>query len=234
MNLLNVNSTHLKLLAPLQKWRVLDLASLKSELNYKHSRQNFERVIKRLDKSDIIKSYTDPWSRKKFIYLTSFGADLIDGDCYDPSKDRGIYFHDGKIGELTRELIKKSSLTSFNFPTGSHFKRSPIDVIFEGEINSTRFKLGFILKFVTKNIDNVATKTRDHFLTNSFDYLLYYFCNKSSAQGYQKLLKQQLSSELFKRVMIFYNPTILSASFDLNLSRGYFKDREVMLSEVLT
>lgn len=233
MNLQNVNSTHLKLLTPLLKWRVLDLGNLKHELNYQHSRQNFEKTIRRLDKSDIIKSFIDPWSRKKFIYLTKFGATLVGGSFYDPQKDRETYFHDSKVGEITRELIKKKCLTRFNFESANNWKHIPIDVLFDGESNNINFKMGLILKFITKVTHTICSETRNLFLTSGLDYLLYFFCNESSALGYKNLLERELDSELFKRVMFFYNPTLLSSCFDLNLTKGFFKGRDLMLSEVM-
>ena len=74
---INISSAHLNYLIPLLKWRVMDLESLRTECFHAPKYKNFYRIIRALERDKILEGYRDPFNRKKYVYLSSFGEDQI-------------------------------------------------------------------------------------------------------------------------------------------------------------
>ena len=69
----HINSIYMNYLTPLQKWRIMDLESLRRECDTEPNYHHFARIIRKMEKEKIIESFKHRFNGKKYIYLSSFG-----------------------------------------------------------------------------------------------------------------------------------------------------------------
>lgn len=234
-----VNSIHMKVLDPLLKWRILDLERMRGVSQYEYSKKNFQKVVCKLEKSNLIKSIIDPWSRRKFVYLTKFGAGIIDGTFYYPEMNKETIFHDAKVSETVNSLMTKNCFNSFLLEheinetreIGKSVGEIP-DALLNGENRGLKFKLALELELTRKSKMRIIAKVKRYIATGYYDYIMYLFCSEAIFKGYKKVLEEEFGLEVFKRVMLFNNDTVLSTKFQINKSRGWFNGSEVSLEDI--
>jgi hypothetical protein len=76
---IRVGPGHLPYLHPLVKWRVMDLRGLQDAAALGHGRKNFYRIINHLETQGMVKTWRDPFNKKKYAYLTPAGQALVLG-----------------------------------------------------------------------------------------------------------------------------------------------------------
>ncbi len=103
----------LNYLEPLKKWRILDLKSLMRESRYEATYKGFCKMLLRLEQKNIIGSFREPFSGRKYLYLTKEGNHSLGGNANPPSISRTTLVHDAKVVELVLELMKLESIYGF-------------------------------------------------------------------------------------------------------------------------
>ena len=230
--LLNINALHLNFLRPLESWRILDLKNLREECDYVYCARSFERVIAKLQKCNVLNSFKDPLSNKKFVYLTSLGEKLVGTKNGELNEE--TMFHDSRVSQVVRELLKRECFTEFKLEhqIGSRSMAFVPDAKLTGFKKGTTFKVAFELELTRKTKERVKSKV-GHYLGNSYyDYIMYMFCNKGVMKSYKKTIEDEFGIDAFKRVILFTNESIMTRKIKLNESFGYFKNREVCIEEL--
>lgn len=238
-NLLRVNSIHLELLEPLLKWRILDLKSIREKISYPLGKRNFEKIVSRLEKESVLESVTDPWSRKKFIYLTKFGAGLVDGSFYYPVMNKETIFHDAKVAEVVQKLMRNKCFSKFlleheineSREIGRSVGEIP-DALIQGRRRDVNFRLAFELELSRKSKSRIIAKVKRYLSTGYYDYILYLFCSDAIYRGYRKVLEEEFGADVFKRVMLLNNSTLLSTKFNIENSKGWFNGQEIFFNDL--
>jgi len=78
---MQVNSKMLEILRPLSKWRFLGLKELQELASFPVSYWHIQRVVARFEKAKILKSFRDPWTSKKLVYLENLGKGFFGFEC---------------------------------------------------------------------------------------------------------------------------------------------------------
>jgi hypothetical protein len=231
-SLLNINSLHLNFLRPLETWRILDLKNLREECDYSYNSRSFERVIVKLQKCNVVKSFKDPLSNRKFVYLSSLGEKLVGTKNGELNEE--TMFHDSRVSQIVRELLKRDCFIDFKLEhlIGAKSQAYIPDAKLTGIKKRIKFKVAFELELTRKTKERVRSKI-GHYLRNSdYDYIIYMFCNKGVMNSYKKTIKDEFGEKAFDRVLLFTNESIMTRNMKLNESYGYFKNREVCIEEL--
>ena len=234
-NSLNVNSIHLQFLEPLTKWRILDLKGLRDEIDYPSHRSVFEKTIRRLEKANVLKSFKDPWSNRKFVYLSQMGEKLVNDSGSPLSICEETIVHDAKVSQVTRIMMERrffKEVTIEHQLSGKKNKGQQPDALILGSKDGTDFTMAFELELSKKSKDRIKTKIRGYLESGYYNYVFYMFCSSSIMKNYKGFIEEEFGKEAFRKLMFFWNPTILSRKLDLNKGNGYFKSKEVRFDEI--
>jgi hypothetical protein len=224
---------HLSFLKPLEKWRILDLKSLREECEYCYHARSFERLIGRLEKFKVVKSFRDPLSKRKFIYLSNLGERLM-GISSKGEVNEGTTFHDSRVSKMVRELLDRECFlaSELEHQIGNRSQAFIPDAKLTGVKSGVKFNLAFELELTRKSKERIKSKV-GHYLGNDyFDYILYMFCSDGVMQSYHRNIKEEFGVDAFNRVILMTNKSIMSQKMMLSESFGYFKNREVCIDEL--
>jgi hypothetical protein len=234
LELININSIHLNFLSPLTKWKILDLKSLREESEYPSHPSNFEKLIRRLEKSKVLKSFKDPWSNRKFVYLSHHGLGLV-GSEQKASLSSDSATHDAKVTQITRLLLEKAPFKDSQIaPFINMGEQGPEpDAILNGHQKNKLFRMAFELEINKKSQERIKSKISYYLKSGYYDYIFYMFCHKNIYQNYKNFIVDTFGKDrAYNKIMLFYNPTIFSRKIDLAQSQGICGHKEVSLDEL--
>jgi hypothetical protein len=95
--LIGLNPAYLDYLRPLLKWRILDQRTLWEESKIPKTYGGFNKLIKKWELYKIIDSNIIPWTRKKYISLSSTGEKIFGVGERTLSINRENVFHDAQL-----------------------------------------------------------------------------------------------------------------------------------------
>jgi len=91
---------------PLLKWRILDVQTLWAENGvYKGNYANFHKALQRMEKWRVIVSTKNPWTRKKYIFLSDVGAKMVGKDQAAFLLNKDTWGHDARVRRLSGTFI---------------------------------------------------------------------------------------------------------------------------------
>ena len=102
-----INSIYMNYLTPLQKWRIMDLESLRRECDAEPNYHHFARIIRKMEKEKIIESFKHRFNGKKYIYFSSFGERLIASTKNPTAISKDFVIHDMKVTEIANCFLKR-------------------------------------------------------------------------------------------------------------------------------
>jgi hypothetical protein len=237
--MMNLNSLHLNYLTPLLKWRVLDLESLRKECVRAPKYHNFYRIIRDLEKKKVLEGYRDPYSRKKFVYLSSVGEGQLSLKDNPTALSKDTLIHDIKVSEISRELLDRGWIDEVELEHQIHDKRNfkinykiiP-DAIWYFERKGFKYQVAFELELTRKNNQRLVEKMKQYEGSGFYHYVIYIFPNPNLMNKYIEVIKEKLGSEIMGKVMFFCHEDMSSSVYDLDRMKGHFRDKSLSLREV--
>jgi hypothetical protein len=238
--IMHLNSLHLNYLTPLLKWRVLDLESLRKECVRAPNYKNFHRIIRDLEKKNILEGYRDPYSRKKFIYLSSIGEGQLSLKDNPTALSKDTLIHDIKVSEISREMLDRGWIDEVELEHQIHDKRNfkinykiiP-DAIWFFERKGFKYQVAFELELTRKNNQRLVEKIKQYEASGYYHYVIYIFPNQNLMNKYIEVINEKVGSEIMNKLMFFCHKNLSSKSNDLDEVCGHFKGKSVNLCEVL-
>lgn len=239
MNLeLKINPEHLKLLYPLKEWRVLDLASLHKRSNARLSQAGLVRLILRLEKSKVIKGFRDPWSRKKYVYLTRTGEDLISLNDNPTAISEESLFHDLRVVDLGQELIKNNVFKKIRFEHQIVNRKNYItnlalipDAEVDGVMNGKNFSLAIELELHQKSKDRLEKKG-ELYLGSLYDHCLFMFSDRNTLENYKKFFTEKLGPKFNEKIFLFHLGGIYEPEINLQKTEGHVFGKWMKFNDV--
>lgn len=235
-NIFQANSQMLVVLRPLSKWRVLSLGELEEFANKRASYWYIQRLVSRFEKAKILKSFRDPWSGRKLVYFESLGKGLNGLDKMSPVNEETL-LHDFKVSDLCRGLLKREifrevllehELSKKHFLAG---ELSP-DALIRGEKNKKAFSMALELELTRKASERIISKGKHYLNQGHIDYVLYFFCTETLFEAYKKTFMEALPEGWNNKIMLFWNPTLITKEILFSEGRGHFKGREFGFDEI--
>lgn len=221
-----INPEHFKVLYPLKDWRVLDLASLHLKSDARLSQPSLIRLILRLEKAKVIKSFRDPWSRKKYVYLTKTGEELISLNDFPTSISNESIFHDLRVVDLGQEFLKNDVFKNIRFEHQIVNKKNYVtnlalipDAEIDGEMNGKKFSLAIELELHQKSKDRIKKKG-EQYLGALYDHCLFMFADRNTLENYRKFFTEKLGEKFNEKIFLFHLKGIYEAEINLQKTSG--------------
>lgn len=237
---LKINPEHFKLLYPLKEWRVLDLASLRLESKFQLCRTSFNRLTLRFEKANIIKGFRDPWSRKKYVYLTKKGEELISLTDHPTSVSEGSLFHDLRVVDLGRELLRNDIFKNIRFEHQIVNKKNYVtnlalipDAEVEGIMNGKTFSLAIELELHQKSKGRLEKKG-EQYLGSLYDHCLFMFGDKNTLENYRKFFHEKLGEKFNEKIFLFHLAGIYESEINLRKTEGLVFGKWMRFNEVFS
>lgn len=186
--LLRINPFHLELIRPLIKWKILSIKECFEDSKYPASYKSFHKIIQRLEKSGVIGSFKDVWTKTRRIYLTRMGNELVNPfDWMAHAFNKQNLFHDSRVTLYLRFLAQHLPIS---------------DVVLEQEKMKIRKKEDF----QKIRPDAEFTLASQH---RSVDFILEVeLTQKNKERAWEKMMNYKDISEYRCVIFIFPNPTI--------------------------
>lgn len=233
-----VNPSHLNYISPLLKWRILDIDSLRRENLYVPRRNNFYRIIRDLEKKKVLEGFRDPYTKKKYVYLSPFGEGQFAFNENNPTAvSKETLNHDSRVSEIARAFLEYGWIHEAELEHQLNDKRNfrtkykiiP-DALFYGEKNGVGFKMALELELTRKNNQRIVEKARQYVASTYYQYVLYIFVRKELMEKFIELFQEVFTSEEMKRFMFFVASQILTKDGNLKEAEGVFKGEKIKLS----
>jgi hypothetical protein len=235
---LKINPEHLKILRPLKEWRVLDINSLNSESKAMLSWDSLIRLILRLEKVKIIKAFRDPWSRRKYVYLTRLGEDLISITDNPTAISEESLFHDLRVVDLGREILRNDVFKKIRFEHQIVNRKNYInnmslipDAEMEGEMNGKKFSLAIELELHQKSKDRLEKKGQQY-IGSLYDHALFMFGDKNTLENYKKFFTEKFGEKFNEKIFLFYVRGLYESEINLVRTEGYVYNKWMKFNDV--
>lgn len=237
--IVHLSSAHLNYLEPLLKWRVLDIESLRKECIRAPKYHNFYRIIRTLEKQKVLEGYRDPFSRKKYVYLSSFGESQLSINEKPTALSKDTLIHDIKVVEVTKAMLDHGWISEAELEHRIHDRRQlktnykviP-DAALYGSKKGVKFTMAFELELTRKNNQRIIEKAAQYLEGGQFNYVLYLFSKKALMEKYMEVLSEKHGQSVFQRMMFFYDECLTAKSSEIGDWRGYFKEKSLSLKEL--
>ena len=224
---ISLNYNQLNILEPLTKWRILDLNSIEEEISYLYTRSSLHKTVRRLENFGLIHSFMDPFANRKFIYLSKLGESLINPHGIPSGIAIETIFHDAKVSEITREMVKRDGFhgatIEHHLPKNEDSHRP--DALMTGQFKNS-FRMAFELELTQKSKSRVAKRFEYYLKSQAYEYVFYLFPRNRVLSTYHTLLEENFPFEAQKKIILCHNETIFGRFFDLSKGRVFFKGRE--------
>lgn len=236
-----MNGRHLNYLAPLLKWRVLDIEALRKEAIRAPQYKNFHRIIRVLEKKNILGGLRDPYSRKKYIYLTSVGEKLLSLKDNPTALSTETLIHDIKVSEVSRGFLEKGWAKEIelehqivdkkNFM--AEYKIVP-DAVIHTEKDGFKYRIALELELTRKSNQRVIEKAKLYNATSIYHYVIYLFGHKSLLEKYKEIISDAVGSDGLKRFIFLFHEELTHEANKLDSITGYFKDKNIRIQDIFT
>jgi hypothetical protein len=240
-SIVHLSSLHLNYLEPLLKWRVLDIESLRKECFRAPKYHNFYRIIRTLEKQKVLEGYRDPFNRKKYVYLSSFGESQLSLKENPTALSKDTLIHDIKVVEVTKAMLEIGWIQEAELEHRINNRRQlkttykviP-DAALYGVKNGVKFTMAFELELTRKNNQRIVEKANQYLDGGQFNYVLYLFSKKSLMEKYMEVLSEKIGKEIFDRMMFFYNENLTAKTGEIGEWQGHFKGKAILLKELFS
>jgi hypothetical protein len=225
--------THLLYITPLKKWRILSLQELLVKSGYESTYKGFCKLIRRLEKRNLINSFVDPFSRRKYLFLTKEGDSYIGGEENPPSIINETLIHDSKVVEIVLELLKLDSFNRFELEhelkepnTFASKHRTLPDALLYGEKDNKKFNLAIELELTQKTKSRYLEKVGQYLYSTYYDFVLYFFQSRKVMETYRKNILLKYGEDSVKKIIYVLDEKLFDKNFTMRKSLVIYGEKE--------
>lgn len=232
--LLSIRPAHLEAINPLLKWRILDQKTLWEESSKTMGYRGFQKILARLEGVKILESKIIPYIKRKYVYLSPVGEKIMNEGGRPLGINKENFFHDARLADLMRELIKIPTFSNFLFEheiIDKSFLRNVRhipDALLIGRKKNVEFKLAVELEVTRKSFSRIEEKVRFYLDEGEYDYVVYFFVSKRIKEAYENFLIERFKDSVKDRFFFF----VLDEKGETLESKGTFRGEEKILKEV--
>jgi predicted transcriptional regulator len=238
--LLSINPYHLQLIRPLIKWKIMSIKEVFEDSGYPASYKTFHKIIQRLEKNGVIRSFKDVWTKTRRIYLTFEGNSLVApyGHVGHVYNEQNI-FHDSRVSLYMRFLNLFYPISSINlehedleFKKKNSFQRVRPDARFEMEFNGKRSSFILEVELTQKSKERAIEKLANYKDDKSLRYVIFVFPTPSLYKSYLNLLKANAET-LGKNNYIFVMDEGLVKGIPSMDAPAFYQNQDTTLHNVM-
>jgi hypothetical protein len=220
-------------LEPLKQWRILDLKNLMRESKYEATYKGFCKMLLRLEQKNMIGSFREPYSGRKYLFLTKEGDSYLGGNDNPPAISEHTLVHDAKVVDLVLEFLKLESSYGFELEHqikdtkafGTTYRICPDAIIF-GQKGQGKFKIALELELTRKTKAKYLAKVGQYLSSSYYNFVVYFFQNKGVMNSYRKHIQEKYGHESDRKILYVLNEKLLTNSFNFDESITYYKNKE--------
>lgn len=216
-------------LRPLIQWKVLTKEKLFQKSNYKGTYKSFHKIVKNLERKGIINGYRDFFSRKRYIYATELGNDLLlKGGSFSPNHHN--LFHDAKMAEIIQQARHFEDFQSFKleheirkFSYSDYDKDCyPDALLVKNKGDDQVFDIAIELEITQKSKPRICRKYNNFINSRKYDVAAYFFSDESVWKRYIDVYKTEFEKEHPAKIIFYYCPSIMSGSLNIDDCKYYY------------
>jgi len=212
------NPSHLQLIEPLVKWKILSLTFL-NETSYltREKNSNFYKTISKLESDGLLEGFIDPNSKEKYVYLTKMGNKTLGANQLTPVNDVNMY-HDSFVSELgylfsnfpfSKKVVIEHEILQSN-PMIGHRP----DAYLEGH-HKNDFRMALEIELTAKSKERIRELFNYYQKTNFFNNALFIFGHKGTFDTYVRTLEEMTSSFEKQKFLMMYSPNLYRRKYNI-------------------
>ena len=218
----HINSIYMNYLTPLQKWRIMDLESLRRECDTEPNYHHFARIIRKMEKEKIIESFKHRFNGKKYIYLSSFGERQIANTKNPTAISKDFVIHDLKVSEIANCFFKSDWVDEIELEhelTNKRDFRQTYKVIPDALMKistvTPKLEIALEIELTQKQKIRICEKAKQYILSSKYSHILYMFSKMSVMNTYKKEIKNTVGDKYFDKFLFVTAPSMTAKETNL-------------------
>lgn len=226
---------HYSIMQPLLKWKILNLHDLQTSVRCPGTRSNLYKKIDKLEDSEFIGSFIDPFTKKKFIYLKNEGIKFFGEDQMTPINKENMY-HDSLSSEfcylfegfpfVKKVMMEHEAIKSF--PLMNHRP----DALIEGEHKGKEFTMGVEMELSIKNKKRILEVFKFYSDSGLFNNVLYVFGLPQVYETYLRVFEENKKDLAKEKFLFLYLPKLYRRYFDVFRNEVTHGDKKTTLGKI--
>ncbi len=227
-----------KFLSPLITWRILDIENLIQFSNQNRSHSSAQKLLKRLQKKQLIEIYRDPWNKKNYVYLGNLAIKELCPDIR-PLLNSGTLYHDSKVTSLGVELLKFDNVfKSIEFEHQIKKGKGIVginefipDARIEGNFKGRFFQAAIELELHQKEKSRIVDKAKFYLQSDYYNHALYFFPDHELLLNYDAIVKKVLGTDYNKKIFLFSCPLMAKTKPSFENGSGLVMNKNISFIE---
>ena len=218
----HINSIYMNYLTPLQKWRIMDLESLRRECESEPNYHHFARIIRKMEKEKIIESFKHRFNGKKYIYFSSFGERQIASTKNPTAISKDFVIHDLKVSEIANCFFKSDWVDEIELEhelTNKRDFRQTYKVIPDALMKistvTPKLEIALEIELTQKQKTRICEKAKQYILSSKYSHILYMFSKPNIMKTYMETIKTTVGEKYFSRFLFVTIPSMTAKDTNL-------------------
>lgn len=236
---INISNQYLDYLEPLLRWRVLDIQALRHELAIKPGYHGFAKLLRKLEKAKLIGGYIDPFTKKKFVYLSPKGEKYFATGGNPIGIVNETLVHDIKVTEIAKELVAQGLVEKVDLEHQIHDKRNfrttykviP-DAILHFTKNNFNYRIALELELTRKSNPRIIEKIKQYRSSDYYHYLMYVFPTAKMMHKYREVIIDEMGVDEINKIMFFTHENLTWKVEQIGEIKGFLGDIEKKLVDI--
>lgn len=235
----HLNSVYINYLTPLLKWRIMDLESLRRECDTEPTYSHFARVIRKMERVNVVEGYRHPFNGKKYIFFSPFGEGQVAREKNPTAISKDSLIHDIKVSEIARNFLKLGWVDNIQLEHQLQNKREfraiykviP-DALLKVMKNNHLYVVAFELELTQKNKQRIREKAKQYVISSQYDYIIYFFSKFSAMKTYKEEVSKAVGQSNFNKFIFVYDNSMTAQETNLTRLNGSLGGKDVPLNKI--
>lgn len=213
----------------------MDLESLRKECLNEPAYFNFCKVIRSLEKANILEAYRHPFNRKKYVYLSSAGEDKLSLKENPSAVSKDTLIHDIKVSEIAKRFVDLGWADNVELEHQLNDKRNfrvtykiVPDALIQMNRNGIDYKIALEVELTRKNNQRIIEKAKQYAGSSFYNHVLYFFSRRDLMDKYIAIISSAVGEVGTTKLMFFFDGSMT----DLTESVGVFKGKNANLTDI--
>ncbi len=236
-----INPINILSIEPLSKWKILRSSALKDLSENKDYRTSWLKKLVRLEQFDLIKSYKDPYTGSKYVYLQSEGIKLFKDEFNCSLVNEKILAHESKLSELMYEIHKLDCVKDIRLDdemvAKSEYFKSKVQVPDADMLlkrNDEYFNIAIELELTQKSKTRILSRFEHYHSGDYYNNVIYVFSIERLRDKYCDLYNELCkANDWDRKVMFMSDKYLIEKKMDLSRLSGSYEDRNMSFLEIL-
>ncbi len=230
-----INPSHLDILSPLARWKILSLQDLYIESKFKKGLAGLYKAVQRLERDELLHSFRDSWSKEKFLYLGNRGHELL-GVSDQQRINLEQRYHDALAVKISKTFLEKrwAQEVKLDFELSESLNRFDYlpDAALFSKSGEQTFCIGLELELTQKTKERVISKLQFYAKSDRFDHVLFIFYREGVCKTYRELMQLNIPKEFHKKFIFSLKEDLSLKEFELEDAQTFFDGKDFILKEL--